>query len=550
MKNFILLVTIFCLVSFTGTSTTPPVEQISKYTFSPTNILKVTTDFAGSILLDAEQLAALEGKKIHHIDLVYTQYKESPNFNQQALNDRRTKTLIQQLPQIKSDHPTWKLVEQTGAKTRDEAADYFHGFVIHYSDDLDYESLNNFLSSYQKEFTVYHVNNANGGVLSYESGSKITLPAQAVRYSDGSLVEGTYELRYREFRNQAEIALSGIPMTYEQKGELMNFNSAGMYEIRAAKDGQELVLDRAATVDFNCTEQLNGTDFYALDDATGVWEKQAPVIFREGNEVQNGVEFGIDQQVNAIEPAIKWSSVTISNDNQKKSEKFEWSLTDRDDKTTVTFNKLAWNRLETSLKKDTVGVHLIENKNPEERTITAASEDRDALVAAVNRWQEIFEMPVAVLPNRNGNFPNETGSTLLAEGINAGHTYPNLVKGLNSPSFGVYNCDQVYRLSNIAVITPKYVDASSGKEITATKVACLIDLDYNGSFSFQPNNITCNPDGRNAVVLFTKDNKVFLLSEMRFKAGVATNKSRPVFEMTDMTASLKSPDDLKKVLHL
>lgn len=546
MKKFICLLLALNLLTFTGFSSTPPVEKVVKFTNTNQNTVTVTTDFAGAIILDAEQLKTLEGKKIHHIDLVYTQYKSSPSFNQQALNERRKKDLLRQLPQINKDQPSWRSVEQTGATTRDEAADYFHGFVIHYSDDLDYQSMNNFMEPYQKKFTVYNVNNANGGEFSYDSGSKFTVAAQAVRYADGSPVTGTYQLSYREFRDQAEIAFSGIPMTYNEQGELMNFNSAGMYELRAEQNGKELALQKPIVVDFNCTDQIERLDFYALDDVKGEWVKKNKIEFQNETVVREPQVANVDFAPNTNEQA--WSTFRINDANESETEKLNWSMHEEGDNFIVTFDEAAWKKMEDSQKKDTAGLHLIASKDAKAMTITSALEDKELLSSAVRRWEAIFEM-IAEQPVRSqGN--TQFNAALLAQGVDAGHIYPTIVMGLNSPSFGVYNCDQVYRIKNKSVLSPVYVDKKSGKEIGGGKVACLIDLDYNGSFSFQPNNITCNPKGRNSVLLFTNDNGIYLLSETEFKEGVSTNKSRPVFEMTNMTASLKSPADLKKVLHL
>lgn len=550
MKKFICLTLAFSYFTLLGISSTPPVEKVVKFTNTKQNTVTVTTDFAGAIILDAEQLKTLQGKKIHHIDLVYTQYKTSPNFDQQALNDRRKKDLLRQLPQINKDQPSWRSVEQTGATTRDEAADYFHGFVIYYSDDLDYQSLRSFMEPYQKKFTVYNVNNANGGEFSYDSGSKFTVAAQAVCYEDGSQVTGTYQLRYREFRDQAEIAFSGIPMTYSEKGELMNFNSAGMYELRAEQNGKELSLQKPIVVDFNCTDQIERLDFYALDDDKGEWVKKNPIAFQ--NVEQNAkaqADVVLEPFASNVAPET-WSTIKINNANQSETEKLIWSMKENGDKCIITFDEAAWKKMEASQKKDTAGLHLIASKDAKAMTITGSIEDKELLSAAVRRWENIFEMLKEQPVRQRINATNAQDQTSLVQEMNAGHTYPNIVTGLRSLSFGVYNCDQVYRIKNKSVLSPVYVDKSSGKEIGGTKVACLIDMSYNGSFSFHPNHITCNPNGRNAVLLFTADNSIYLISETEFKEGVSTNKSRPVFEMTNMTASLKSPADLKKVLHL
>ena len=101
------------------------------------------------------------------------------------------------------------------------------------------------------------------------SGAKITIPKNALVTCDGQQVTGRVSLKYREFRNQADIAISHIPMTYQDQ----NFNSAGMFEMRAFQNGKELCIASGenASIDFVMTKNEEGIGFYALDDSTEKW---------------------------------------------------------------------------------------------------------------------------------------------------------------------------------------------------------------------------------------------------------------------------------------
>ncbi len=86
------------------------------------------------------------------------------------------------------------------------------------------------------------------------------------------------------------------------------------------------------------------------------------------------------------------------------------------------------------------------------------------------------------------------------------------MKGLNSSSFGVYNCDQIYRLKNRKTIQPTFVDAATGETIRKPNVACVMDLDFNGSFSFNPNTITVDPTGKTAILLTAAKDAIYLIT--------------------------------------
>lgn len=142
---------------------------------------------------------------------------------------------------------------------------------------------------------------------------------------------------------------------------------------------------------------------------------------------------------------------------------------------------------------------------------------------------------------------NRTNATLLAEGADAGHTYPDIVKGLNISSFGVYNCDQIYRLPNRVNIIAKYED-ENGAKIKSPKILSLIDLNYNGAFSFAPNNFTCDSKGENVLLLFAESGELFLLEKGEFEKMNITENGEYLFKMKNVSSTISSTEDLASYL--
>ncbi|MEM9023616.1 MAG: hypothetical protein AAGB22_07730, partial [Bacteroidota bacterium] len=167
--------------------------------------------------------------------------------------------------------------------------------------------------------------------------------------------------------------------------------------------------------------------------------------------------------------------------------------------------------------------------------------------AAKDDW-EWMEVPVQdMLVQFDSN--DRTNATLLAAGMDAGHTYPEMVRGLNVSDFGVYNCDQLYRLANTVNIQASYED-EQGRPIEGGHVLSMIDLDYNGAFSFDPTYFSCNPDGRNNLLLFTSDERVYLLEEADFAALNIATSGPQTFRMHNVTDRIKTTDDLRQALGL
>lgn len=122
---------------------------------------------------------------------------------------------------------------------------------------------------------IYTTNATTGGVIEYPSGTKIFIPDHAFVDANGNAVEGNVTIDYREFRDQVDILLSGIPMTYDSAGVKGNFESAGMFELNASVNGQEVFLASGKKVDieFSVVDTASTYNFYRLDAKKG-WEYQ------------------------------------------------------------------------------------------------------------------------------------------------------------------------------------------------------------------------------------------------------------------------------------
>ncbi len=108
-------------------------EQLTKREWTDEeNITAIPCPF-GKPYLSGTQADKLRNVQILSVELVYTRFRRSENFNQKELNRKRLENLRRILPQAFENAGTeWKITEQTGAETHPEARDYFHGFLITY----------------------------------------------------------------------------------------------------------------------------------------------------------------------------------------------------------------------------------------------------------------------------------------------------------------------------------------------------------------------------------------------------------------------------------
>ncbi len=146
---------------------------------------------------------------------------------------------------------------------------------------------------------AYQIDASNGGSFTHTSGTRITLPPNSLVDKEGNPIHGSVDFYYREFRDPIDFMLSGIPMSYDSAGTQYNFESAGMFELRAFQQGKEVYVapGEQIDVDFYSTNSASTFNFYAFDETSGNWDfrgkagEQAPGMAAEahgGEEMEGG----------------------------------------------------------------------------------------------------------------------------------------------------------------------------------------------------------------------------------------------------------------------
>jgi hypothetical protein len=440
-----------------------------------------------------------------------------------------------------------------------------------------------------------------------DSKSFVHIPANNIVHQSGEDVKGPVEIRYREYRDAAQIAFSSIPMTYRDNNTSYNFNSAGMFELRAFQEGEELKLDpeKPIVVDYNVTEQLEDCYFFQLEDQE--WKKLRKIDFNARPQpvpVKEKNDNAIGGKVKPVN-GLLYAPVTNSKTGQKVEQAKVRILSGRD-RTALPNRMFATDTgfISEELKPGKYSLE-IRCSGYKMMVIDGIEIGLDSLselkvkLQTTRKKKTFFEKVVGifgktpddslnavkgsyVLSNKVGPIPppkpvvfkrnqplQENGqpvefagdslnaaavtpgrsATLLAEGADVGHTYPNLVKGLNCLGFGVYNCDQIYKVGAPVHIQARYVDGK-GKSIENTYLLSMVDLNVNSAFSFMPVSFTCSATGRNVLLLFTADKKLYAIREEEFRNMQINNSGNYTFRMTEITDAVKTTDQLREFLGL
>jgi hypothetical protein len=122
--------------------------------------------------------------------------------------------------------------------------------------------------------TEYNIDAERGDTLFHSSGSILCFPPSSMLYANGTVVKGPVKITYREFSDPLDFFLSGITMDYDSAGRKYNFESSGMCEIKAYKDGQPVFVNPASRPQINLTSgnENKAHNLYYLDTAARKWE--------------------------------------------------------------------------------------------------------------------------------------------------------------------------------------------------------------------------------------------------------------------------------------
>ncbi|MFT3909309.1 MAG: hypothetical protein QM737_07795 [Ferruginibacter sp.] len=120
----------------------------------------------------------------------------------------------------------------------------------------------------------YNLDAEKGDTLYYPSGSIIYFPPSAFVDGSGNPIKGNVKISYREFADPVDFFVSGIPMQYDSAGKQYNFESSGMCEINAYKDGKAVFVNQRAKPEINLSVKNKSPlhNLYFLDTANRKWE--------------------------------------------------------------------------------------------------------------------------------------------------------------------------------------------------------------------------------------------------------------------------------------
>jgi len=108
-----------------------------------------------------------------------------------------------------------------------------------------------------------------------ENGTEITIPKNSLVYPNGKPVKENVSIDFTSYYSLGEIAASGINMNYEAKDISAPFSSAGMFNITAKANGENLQLKKGSEIQiaFQSNDPDQSYNYYSYDNEKRNWKE-------------------------------------------------------------------------------------------------------------------------------------------------------------------------------------------------------------------------------------------------------------------------------------
>ena len=161
-------------------------------------------------------------------------------------------------------------------------------------------------------FKDYLIDGEKGDTLFYQTGSIIIFPPNSFIDKDGNTIKGNVKVKYREFTNPIDFYLSGIPMSFDSLGKQYTFESSGMCEIHAYKDGLPVLVNPKNKPQINIVTQNASSEhnLYYLDTNQHKWVNKGVSIVTDLNNLTKDKKTIDPSNYTAINEPIKPQKAT------------------------------------------------------------------------------------------------------------------------------------------------------------------------------------------------------------------------------------------------
>ena len=447
-------------------------------------------------------------------------------------------------------------------------------------------------------YKEYSVDAAKGDTLFYKTGSIILFPPNSFVDKDGNVIQGNVQVKYREFSNPIGFYLSGIPMNYDSAGKSYTFESSGMCEVLAYKDGVPVFVNPKSKPEINLVSDNNSQthNLYYLDTVQKKWIDKGISIVTELNSLKSKTQGTETTASNELTEPLKPEKAS------SKSPVIKIIIDPASFKELLVYDNLQF-QLEANEKnfnpKDTIdewsNVELLKGKSKGLYTVKFSNAKRTVSYSArpvlegndYDKALKIFEKNNAEYKNKINERQNKEKASkeqylrdslsnqkvldenkrieklnILIEARNKGIEKQNaivdkqnklytetsqsnkIMRSFQIDGFGIWNCDKAISL-NCLPIAASFKN-EKGDILDLTNIAVLYKS-FNGILKFPDNKILVVKDAENMIIGIHNGMFAYLNYEDYNKLKIIPETKEQTFIMTVLSEKDNNYDYIKKV---
>lgn len=376
---------------------------------------------------------------------------------------------------------------------------------------------------FDTETEIFNLRGTHARVIRTEKGSRIHIPASAfVMKETGVAVTGNVTLTIAEFLTQGEILSSGIPMVYyTPEGDTANFESAGMFEIRAFQDGKVLELAQGKEIQVElATDVVGAFEFYEFDESTNNWSLKEeatesivnPYIAKQREELEE-----LEKEM-PIKPKklITYKSGDPLFDIKRYGARDEvldalngvfWKFTGDSTQVDPSKNNTSFNK-----NYEFVKLALVDSSVVREYELTFSRSGEEVVVRAA----PIFQGKLLTRENnRMARILNQIDYAVRAKAELERQLAQEkaMMRLMNIDGMGIYNYDRQMKDPKVIALNAKFI--FDGQETTQKMMVYLLPKEKRCVIKYTPDTygaFALNPNETNRIIAVLDDNSVYAIS--------------------------------------
>ncbi|MEI7597577.1 MAG: hypothetical protein WCK02_17660 [Bacteroidota bacterium] len=446
------------------------------------------------------------------------------------------------------------------------------------------------VKSINSAFEIFKIANNKENKLHHSSGTTIFINP----YTFGSKND-SIEIRYREFKTPCEMLFSGIPMTYDSCGKTYQFESGGMFELLAFKNGKpiQIAKNKEIKIDFIASTRDKSFNFYELDTNRKCWKyigkeenTKNDMTYQYNDYKDNQHEINIldVSQIDETNKKLEAELPPLPSQPDKKHYRFNIDVEKKDFPELANYKDLqfeivssdrvfgkeiysiTWESAEIKQSKKGLYKLNLSSKNAKYNFYIKPvfeGKDYDSAMTVYNKAFSKYETEIANNKKIKNNLELKYQRTKMnidaqsknhAEKIEIQNDKMQVQKGIvegliktyEIKATGIYNCDKPVELPQGKDVYFTY--RNSDNEQLKIAHAFLITNDRNSYYNISLKKIlSFNPKKKNCIVVIDEEGNIGLIDNNVF-SKITQGTSKCVFSPV-FYSSIKSPKDLEALIN-